>query len=145
MYTAGSRFLAARSTRRLRSLMNMTLGNAARAPACARVISEKALSKSVFIGLFGFAAEFAAFGRGFAILFSDGVLYSYAFYVRLQSLRRRPPARDAGFQRAVRSRPAAVARVHGVRAASSRNASSSEPGCTGLPGDRLRQRSSPRR
>jgi len=36
---------------------------------------------AVFIGLFGVAAEFAAFGRGFAILFSDGVLYSYAFYV----------------------------------------------------------------
>jgi len=36
---------------------------------------------AVFIGLFGFAAKFAAFGRGFAILFSDGVLYSYAFYV----------------------------------------------------------------
>ena len=36
---------------------------------------------AVFIGLFGFAAKFAAFGRGFAILFSDGVLYSYAFYI----------------------------------------------------------------
>ena len=36
---------------------------------------------AVFIGLFGFAAKFAAFGRGVAFLFSDGVLYSYAFYV----------------------------------------------------------------
>src|SRR5215510_852819 len=35
---------------------------------------------AVFIGLFGFMAKFAAFGRGFAVLFSEGVLYSYAFY-----------------------------------------------------------------
>jgi len=35
---------------------------------------------AVFIGLFAFMAKLAAFGRGFAILFSEGVLYSYAFY-----------------------------------------------------------------
>ena len=35
---------------------------------------------AVFIGLFAFAARFAMFGRGFAILFSEGVLYSYVFY-----------------------------------------------------------------
>jgi len=33
------------------------------------------------LGTIGFAAKFPAFGRGFAILFSDGVLYSYAFYI----------------------------------------------------------------
>jgi hypothetical protein len=42
----GSRFFAARSTRRLRSLMNISLGSTARALARALVMSEKALSKS---------------------------------------------------------------------------------------------------
>jgi hypothetical protein len=36
---------------------------------------------AVFIGFFAFAAKVAVFGRGFAILLSEGVLYSYAFYV----------------------------------------------------------------
>jgi hypothetical protein len=42
----GSRFLAARSTRRLRSPLNMALDNTVRAPAPALVMSEKARSKS---------------------------------------------------------------------------------------------------
>src|SRR5437773_11872045 len=40
VYTAGSRFLAARSTRRLCSLRNMALGSTVRAPARARHVRE---------------------------------------------------------------------------------------------------------
>src|SRR6266545_3760236 len=45
LYTAGSRFFAARSTRRLRSVTNMLLVNTVKAPARALVMSEKARPK----------------------------------------------------------------------------------------------------
>ncbi len=34
---------------------------------------------SIFVGVFSVAASFAAFGAGFGVLFSQGLLYSYAF------------------------------------------------------------------
>lgn len=34
---------------------------------------------AIFVGVFSVAASFAAFGAGFAVLFSQGLLYAYAF------------------------------------------------------------------